>query len=83
MLLLAACFVQLHDKIRFFCIEVGWWIVERHVPILPDAGKDHVNGSASKLGSDLSTRGGRIRFAIEQPDDVDVNEIVIRPTATL
>jgi NADP-dependent 3-hydroxy acid dehydrogenase YdfG len=22
-----------------------------------------------------------VRFAIEQPDDVDVNEIVIRPTA--
>jgi NADP-dependent 3-hydroxy acid dehydrogenase YdfG len=23
-----------------------------------------------------------VRFAIEQPDDVDVNEIVVRPTAT-
>jgi NADP-dependent 3-hydroxy acid dehydrogenase YdfG len=23
-----------------------------------------------------------IRFAIEQPDDVDVNEIVVRPTRT-
>jgi NADP-dependent 3-hydroxy acid dehydrogenase YdfG len=23
-----------------------------------------------------------VRFAIEQPDDVDVNEIVVRPTAS-
>jgi NADP-dependent 3-hydroxy acid dehydrogenase YdfG len=23
-----------------------------------------------------------VRFALEQPDDVDVNEIVVRPTAT-
>ena len=26
--------------------------------------------------------GRAIQFAIEQPDDVDVNEIVVRPTAT-
>jgi NADP-dependent 3-hydroxy acid dehydrogenase YdfG len=26
--------------------------------------------------------GRAVRFAIEQPDDVDVNEIVIRPTAS-
>ena len=25
--------------------------------------------------------GRAVRFAIEQPDDVDVNEIVVRPTA--
>ena len=26
--------------------------------------------------------GRAVRYAIEQPDDVDVNEIVVRPTAT-
>lgn len=27
--------------------------------------------------------GRAIQFAIEQPEDVDVNEIVVRPTATV
>jgi NADP-dependent 3-hydroxy acid dehydrogenase YdfG len=26
------------------------------------------------------TIGRAVRFAVEQPDDVDVNEIVVRPT---
>jgi len=26
--------------------------------------------------------GRAVRYAIEQPDDVDVNEIVVRPTRT-
>ncbi|HEY6631653.1 MAG TPA: oxidoreductase, partial [Rhizobiaceae bacterium] len=26
--------------------------------------------------------GRAVRFAIEQPDDVDVSEIVVRPTAS-
>lgn len=72
---------QENDRIRVTCIHPG--VVESE---LADTITDPAAAAAMKtyraiaLKPDAISRA--VRFAIEQPDDVDVNEIVVRPTAT-
>jgi NADP-dependent 3-hydroxy acid dehydrogenase YdfG len=71
---------QEHDRIRVTCVHPG--VVESE---LADSITDPVAAAAMKSYRAIALRPDAIaravRFAIEQPDDVDVNEIVIRPTA--
>ncbi|CAN7682913.1 SDR family oxidoreductase [Rhizobium sp. LjRoot98] len=70
---------QERDDIRVTCIHPG--VVESELagtitdPAAADAMKTY---RAIALQPDAIGRA--VRFAIEQPDDVDVNEIVVRPT---
>lgn len=70
---------QENDKIRVTCVHPG--VVESELagtitdPVAAEAMKTY---RAIALQPDAIGRA--VRFAIEQPDDVDVNEIVIRPT---
>lgn len=70
---------QERDDIRVTCIHPG--VVESELagtitdPAAADAMKAY---RAIALKPDAIARA--VRFAIEQPDDVDVNEIVVRPT---
>ncbi|SMF12154.1 SDR family oxidoreductase [Neorhizobium sp. CSC1952] len=72
---------QEHETLRVTCIHPG--VVESELadtitdPVAIEAMKTY---RAIALKPDAIARA--VRFAIEQPDDVDVNEIVIRPTAT-
>ncbi|MGK9052524.1 SDR family oxidoreductase [Neorhizobium petrolearium] len=72
---------QEHEALRVTCIHPG--VVESELadtitdPVAIEAMKTY---RAIALKPDAIARA--VRFAIEQPDDVDVNEIVIRPTAT-
>ena len=72
---------QEHDNIRVTCIHPG--VVESELactitdPVAAEAMKAY---RAIALQPDAIARA--VRFAIEQPDDVDVNEIVVRPTRT-
>lgn len=70
---------QERDDIRVTCIHPG--VVESELagtitdPVAADAMKTY---RAIALQPDAIGRA--VRFAIEQPDDVDINEIVVRPT---
>ena len=72
---------QENDKIRVTCIHPG--VVESELagtitdPVAAAAMKTY---RAIALKPDAIARA--VRFAIEQPEDVDVNEIVVRPTAS-
>ncbi len=72
---------QEHDDIRVTCIHPG--VVESE---LADTITDPAAAAAMKSYRAIALRpdaiGRAVRFAIEQPDDVDVNEIVVRPTRT-
>lgn len=72
---------QEHDTLRVTCIHPG--VVESE---LADTITDPATAEAMKLYRAIALRPDAIaravRYAIEQPDDVDVNEIVIRPTAS-
>lgn len=72
---------QEHDNIRITCIHPG--VVDSD---LADTITDPVAVEAMKTYRAIALQpdaiGRAVRFAIEQPDDVDVNEIVIRPTAS-
>jgi NADP-dependent 3-hydroxy acid dehydrogenase YdfG len=72
---------QEHDNIRVTCIHPG--VVESE---LADTITDPVAAEAMKTYRAIALQpdaiGRAVRFAIEQPGDVDVNEIVIRPTAS-
>lgn len=72
---------QEHDSIRVTCIHPG--VVESE---LADSITDPVAAEAMKTYRAIALKpdaiGRAVRYAIEQPDDVDVNEIVVRPTAT-
>lgn len=71
---------QEHSDIRVTCIHPG--VVESELahtitdPVAVEAMKTY---RAIALQPDAIGRA--VRFAIEQPDDVDINEIVVRPTA--
>jgi NADP-dependent 3-hydroxy acid dehydrogenase YdfG len=73
---------QEHKNIRVTCILPG--VVESELaetitdPVAAEAMKTY---RAIALQPDAIARA--VRFAIEQPDDVDMNEIVIRPTANV
>ena len=72
---------QEHDNLRVTCVHPG--VVESELastitePFAAEAMKTY---RAVALKPDAIGRA--VRFAIEQPADVDVNEIVVRPTAT-
>ena len=72
---------QENDAIRVTCIHPG--VVESE---LADTITDPAAATLMKTYRAIALQpdaiGRAVRFAIEQPDDVDVNEIVIRPTAT-
>jgi NADP-dependent 3-hydroxy acid dehydrogenase YdfG len=71
---------QENDRIRVTCIHPG--VVESE---LADTITDPAAAEAMKTYRAIALKpdaiGRAVRFAIEQPDDVDVNEIVVRPTA--
>lgn len=73
---------QEHPDIRVTCVHPG--VVESELadsitdPVAADGMRRY---RAIALKPDAIARA--VRFALEQPDDVDVNEIVIRPTRTL
>ena len=72
---------QEHSDIRVTCIHPG--VVESE---LADSITDPAAAEAMKLYRAIALQPDAIaravRYAIDEPDDVDVNEIVIRPTAT-
>lgn len=73
---------QENDRIRVTCIHPG--VVESE---LASTITDPVAVEAMKSYRAIALRpdaiGRAVRYAIEQPGDVDVNEIVVRPTATM
>lgn len=73
---------QENDRIRVTCIHPG--VVESE---LANTITDPVAAEAMKtyraIALQPSAIGRAVRFAIEQPADVDINEIVVRPTASL
>jgi NADP-dependent 3-hydroxy acid dehydrogenase YdfG len=72
---------QENERIRVTCIHPG--VVESE---LADTITDPVAAEAMKgfraVALQPDAIGRAVRYAIEQPDDVDVSEIVVRPTAT-
>lgn len=72
---------QEHSDIRVTCIHPG--VVESE---LADSITDPAAAEAMKLYRAIALKPDAIaravRYAIAEPDDVDVNEIVIRPTAS-
>lgn len=73
---------QEHQNIRVTCIHPG--VVESE---LADTITDPVAREGMKSYRAIALQPNAIaravRFALEQPEDVDVNEIVVRPTRTL
>lgn len=72
---------QENDKLRVTCIHPG--VVESE---LAGTITDTVAAAGMKAYRAIALQpdaiGRAVRFAIEQPEDVDVNEIVVRPTRT-
>jgi NADP-dependent 3-hydroxy acid dehydrogenase YdfG len=72
---------QENTALRVTCIHPG--VVESE---LADTITDQAAAEAMRLYRQIALRPDAIaravRYAIEQPEDVDVNEIVVRPTAT-
>jgi NADP-dependent 3-hydroxy acid dehydrogenase YdfG len=72
---------QENDRLRVTCIHPG--VVESELantitdPVAADAMKTY-----RAIALQPEAIGRAVRYAIEQPQDVDVNEIVVRPTAT-
>src|SRR5260370_32864640 len=59
-LLLAARLVEIDDDVRFFGLEICRRIVERNMPILPDAEERDVNWRRSYVLAGLARHGGRV-----------------------
>lgn len=73
---------QEHRDLRVTCIHPG--VVESELADSitdPTAAEGMKTYRAIALQPDAIARA--VRFALEQPEDVDVNEIVVRPTRTL
>ena len=72
---------QENDRIRVTCVHPG--VVESE---LAGTITDPVAAAAMQSYRAIALKpdaiGRAVRFAIEQPDDVDVSEIVVRPTAS-
>ncbi|MGZ4258097.1 MAG: hypothetical protein ACXVRE_10065 [Gaiellaceae bacterium] len=66
LVLASAGLVQRDDKIRLLGGEVGGRVVERKMPILPDADKGHVNGRSPQCLAGDADDLGRILFSVEQ-----------------
>lgn len=73
---------QEHDNLRVTCLHPG--VVESE---LADTITDPSAAEAMKtyraIALQPSAIARAVRYAIEQPDDVDVNEIVVRPVRTM
>lgn len=70
---------QENDKIRVTCIHPG--VVESELAdTITDAGTAEYMKTYRAIALQPDAIGRAVRYAIEQPDDVDVNEIVVRPT---
>ncbi len=72
---------QENDAIRVTCIHPG--VVESEfAETITDPAAAEFMRSYRAIALQPDAIGRAVRFAIEQPDDVDVSEIVIRPTAS-
>lgn len=72
---------QEHADLRVTCIHPG--VVESELAsTITDPAAAELMRSYRAVALQPDAIGRAVRFAIEQPDDVDVNEIVVRPTAT-
>ncbi|MCV9934756.1 SDR family oxidoreductase [Boseaceae bacterium BT-24-1] len=72
---------QEHAELRVTCIHPG--VVESELAgTITDPAAAELMRSYRAIALKPDAIGRAVRFAIEQPDDVDINEIVIRPTAT-
>jgi NADP-dependent 3-hydroxy acid dehydrogenase YdfG len=70
---------QERPDIRVTCIHPG--VVESELAsTITDAGTVEVMANYRAIALRPDAIGRAVRFAIEQPEDVDVNEIVVRPT---
>ncbi len=69
------------DKIRCTCVYPGVVESELANTISDPTARERMK-SYRKMAMQPDAIGRAIQFAIEQPDDVDVNEIVVRPLAT-
>ena len=70
-----------HDKIRCTCIYPGVVESELADTISDPVARERMR-SYRKTAIPPDAIGRAIQYAIEQPNDVDVNEIVVRPLAT-
>ena len=72
---------QEHANLRVTCIHPG--VVESELAgTITDPAAAELMKSYRAIALQPDAIGRAVRFAIEQPDDVDINEIVVRPTAT-
>jgi len=69
------------DKIRCTCVYPGVVTSELADTISDPIARERMQ-SYRKIAIEPAAIARAIQFAIEQPDDVDVNEIVVRPLAT-
>jgi NADP-dependent 3-hydroxy acid dehydrogenase YdfG len=69
------------DKIRCTCVYPGVVTSELANTISDSIARERMR-SYRKIAIEPAAIGRAIQFAIEQPKDVDVNEIVVRPLAT-
>jgi len=70
---------QERNDIRVTCIHPG--VVESELAgTITDPAAAAAMSSYRAIALQPDAIGRAVRFAIEQPDDVDINEIVVRPT---
>ena len=69
------------DKIRSTCIYPGVVTSELAETISDPAARERMK-DYRKIAIESDAIGRAIQFVIEQPSDVDVNEIAVRPLAT-
>ncbi|MGJ4908106.1 SDR family oxidoreductase [Bradyrhizobium sp. HKCCYLRH2015] len=70
---------QENDKLRVTCIHPG--VVESELAsTITDETAAEMMRSYRAIALQPDAIGRAVRYAIQQPDDVDVNEIVVRPT---
>lgn len=72
---------QENDRLRVTCIHPG--VVESELAhTITDPAAAEAMKAYRAIALHPSAIGRAVRFAIEQPEDVDVSEIVVRPTAS-
>jgi NADP-dependent 3-hydroxy acid dehydrogenase YdfG len=69
------------DKIRCTCVYPGVVASELAETISDDTARDRMK-TYRRIAIQPDAIGRAIQYAIEQPNDIDVNEIVVRPLAT-
>jgi NADP-dependent 3-hydroxy acid dehydrogenase YdfG len=70
---------QENERLRVTCIHPG--VVESELAdSITDAATIEMMKSYRAIALQPDAIGRAVRYAIEQPEDVDVNEIVVRPT---